>query len=154
MNKILLNVFLWLALSLIVSSCGAGWKELKPVSNEKGLRIDLEITREKSKSEDQGAFALRITNNSDSDFIRCSLRFDDKHEHTFEGLKDKTGDVAIPLTRSILKSRDTFIFIFSSEVENYQRFGIKDEKKNYIPKKIELITHEGNLVWNVPDDLL
>lgn len=152
MNKILLNIFLLIALSVVLSSCGMGWKELKPVSNEKGLRIDLEIAREKSDSEDQGAFALRITNNSDSDFIRCSLRFDDKHEHTFEGLKDKTGDVAIPLTRSILKSRDTFIFIFSSEVENYQRFGIKDEKKNYIPKKIELITHEGNLVWNVPEE--
>lgn len=153
MTKIALNIFFWITISLMVSSCGSGWTELKPASNEKGLRIDLEISREKSKSEDQGAFALRITNNSDSDFIRCSLRFDDKHEHTFEGLKDKTGDVAIPLTRSILKSRDTFIFIFSSEVENYQRFGIKNEKKNYIPKKIELITHEGNLVWNVPDDL-
>ncbi len=153
MNKILVNLFLWIALSLLVSSCGTGWKELKPASNEKGLRIDLEISREKSESEDQGAFALRITNNSDSDFIRCSLRLDDKHEHTFEGLKDKTGDVAIPLTRSILKSRDTFVFIFSSEVENYQRFGIKDEKKNYIPRKIELITHEGNIVWNVPEDL-
>ena len=153
MNKILLNIFIWISISVIISSCGTGWKELKPVSNEKGLRIDLEIAREESKSEDQGAFALRITNNSDSDFIRCSLRFDDKHEHTLEGLKDKTGDVAIPLTRSILKSRDTFIFIFSSEVENYQRFGIKDEKKNYVPKKIELITHEGNLVWNVPEDL-
>lgn len=153
MSKIFLNIFIWMSLSVILSSCGTGWKELKPVSNEKGLRIDLEIRREESKSEDQGAFALRITNNSDSDFIRCSLRFDDKHEHTFEGLKDKTLDVAIPLTRSLLKSRDTFIFIFSSEVENYQRFGIKDEKKNYIPKKIELITHEGNLVWNVPEDL-
>ena len=153
MNKILLNIFFWTALSLFFSSCGTGWIELKPVSNEKGLRIELEISREKSVSDDMGAFALRITNNSDSDFIRCSLRFDDKHEHTFEGLKDKTGDAAIPLTRSILKSRDTFVFIFSSEVENYQRFGIKDEKKNYIPRKIELITHEGNLVWNVPDDL-
>ena len=153
MNKILLNIFLWTALSLFFSSCGTGWIELKPVSNEKGLRIELEISREKSVSDDMGAFALRITNNSDSDFIRCSLRFDDKHEHTFEGLKDKTGDAAIPLTRSILKSRDTFVLIFSSEVENYQRFGIKDEKKNYIPRKIELITHEGNLVWNVPDDL-
>ena len=57
------------------------------------------------------------------------------------------------LTRSLLKSGDTFIFIFNSEIDNYQRFGIKDEKKNYIPKKIELKTHEGNLIWNVPDDL-
>lgn len=153
MNKITSYIVVWIFLSILLSSCGMGWKELKPVSNEKGLRIELEISKEKSKSEDFGAFALRITNKSDSDFIRCSFRFDDKHEHTFEGLKDKTYDEPIPLTRSLLKSGDTFIFIFNSEVDNYQRFGIKDEKKNYIPKKIELKTHEGNLIWNVPDDL-
>lgn len=153
MGNIIIQAFIWIALAFTLSSCGKNWEELKPVSNEKGLRIDLEVAKVESKSEDVGAFALRITNNSDSDFIRCSLKFDDKHEHTLEGLKDKTGDVAIPLTRSLLKSRETFVFIFSDEVENYKRFGIQNERKNYIPKKIELITHEGNLVWNVPDNL-
>ena len=137
----------------MISSCGFSWKELKPASNEKGLRINLEISKEKSKSEDLGAFALRITNQSDSDFIHCTFKFDDKYEHTFEGLKDKTYDEPIVLTRSLLKSGDTFIFIFDSEIDNYQRFGIKDEKKNYVPKKVELKTHEGNLIWNVPADL-
>ena len=73
MNKITLYIVVWIFLSVVLSSCGMGWKEIKPVSNEKGLRIDLEIAKEKSKSEDFGAFALRITNKSDSDFIRCSL---------------------------------------------------------------------------------
>ena len=153
MNKITLYIVVWIVLSIVISSCGTGWKELKPVSNEKGLRINLEIRKEKSKSEDFGAFALRITNNSDSDFIHCTFKFDDKYEHKFEGLKDKTYDLPISLTRSLLKSGDTFIFIFNSEIDNYQRFGIKDEKKNYIPSKIEIYTHEGNLTWNVPGDL-
>jgi len=153
MKKITLNIALLILLSIVLSSCGTGWKEMKPASNEKGLRINLEISKEKSKSEDYGAFALRITNNSDSDFIHCTFKFDDKYEHTFEGLKDKSYDTPIALTRSLLKSRDTFIFIFNSEIDNYQRFGIKDERKNYIPKKIELKTHEGSLIWNVPEDL-
>jgi len=153
MNNITLNITLIIFLSAMLSSCGMSWKELKPVSNEKGLRIDLEISKEKSKSEDYGAFALRVTNKSDSGFIHCTFRFDDKYEHTFEGMKDKTYDEPIVLTRSLLKSGDTFIFIFNSEIDNYQRFGIKDEKKNYIPSKIELKTHEGNLIWNVPADL-
>lgn len=153
MNKITLNIALIVLLSAMLSSCGMSWKELRPVTNEKGLRINLEISKEKSKSEDFGSFALRITNNSDSDFIHCSFKLDDKYEHTFEGLKDKTYDEPITLTRSLLKSGDTFIFIFNSEIDNYQRFGIKEAKKNYIPSKIELKTHEGNLIWNVPADL-
>ena len=153
MNKITLNIALLVFLSAMLSSCGMSWKELKPVTNEKGLRINLEVSKVKSKSEDFGAFALRITNQSDSDFIHCTFKFDDKYEHTFEGLKDKTYDEPIALTRSLLKSGDTFIFIFNSEIDNYQRFGIKDAKKNYIPSKIELKTHEGNLIWNVPADL-
>ncbi len=152
MRKIILYVFFWIVAAFTLSSCGMGWEEIKPVSNEKGLRIDLEVARLNPKADDVGAFALRITNNSDSDFIRCSLRFDDKHEHTLEGLKDKTGDVAIPLTRSLLKSRETLVLIFNDDVENYKRFGIQNVSKNYIPKKIELKTHEGTLIWNVPDN--
>lgn len=153
MRKTLFTLSVWISLSIMLSSCGMSWKELKPVTNEKGLRINLEISKEKSKSEEFGAFALRITNQSDSDFIHCTFKFDDKYEHTFEGLKDKTYDEPIALTRSLLKSGDTFIFIFNSEIDNYQRFGIKDAKKNYIPSKIELKTHEGNLIWNVPENL-
>jgi hypothetical protein len=153
MNKITLNIALIVLLSAMLSSCGMSWKELRPVTNEKGLRINLEISKEKSKSEDYGAFALRVTNKSDSNFIHCTFRFDDKYEHTFEGMKDKTYDEPIVLTRSLLKSGDTFIFIFNSDIDNYLRFGIKDAKKNYVPSKIELKTHEGNLIWNVPADL-
>jgi hypothetical protein len=153
MNKIVLNIALWILMSVVLSSCGMGWKELKPVSNDKGLRINLEISKEKSKSEDAGAFSLRVTNNSDSDFKHCTFKFDDKYEQMFEGLKDKTYDEPVVLTRSLLKSGDTFIFIFNSEFDNYKRFGITDAKKNYRPSKIELKTHEGNLIWNVPDDL-
>lgn len=153
MRKILQTVTVWISLSVLLSSCGMGWTELKPISNEKGLRINLEISNEKSKSDDAGAFSLRVNNKSDSDFIHCTFKFDDKYEHTFEGLKDKTYDEPIVLTRSLLKSGDTFIFIFNSEIDNYKRFGITDAKKNYRPSKIELKTHEGNLIWNVPEDL-
>ncbi|MCU0372027.1 MAG: hypothetical protein MUE56_02130 [Ignavibacteria bacterium] len=154
-NKVLTAVLIIFSAAALCS-CGSGWEELKPVSNEKNLRIKLEITEEGGSGEN-GAFALRITNESDSDFVQCSFRFDDKYEHKFEGLADKTGDAVIPLTRSLIKTRETFVFYFNDKIDNYARFGlkeqIKDGKKNYIPSTIEFNCHVGTIVWKVPEKL-
>jgi|GEM_PF-2002909 len=154
-NKILSAVILIFSAAALCS-CGSGWEELKPVSNEKNLRIKLEITEE-SGSGENGAFGLRITNESDSDFVQCSFRFDDKYEHKFEGLADKTGDAVIPLTRSLIKTRETFVFYFNDKIDNYTRFGLKDQikdgRKNYIPSTIEFNCHVGTIVWKVPENL-
>lgn len=154
-NRIISHIIFVLT-AVVLHSCGSGWEELKPVSNEKNLRIKLEITEEGGSGEN-GSFALRITNESDSDFVQCSFRFDDKYEHKFEGLADKTGDVMIPLTRSLIRTRETFIFYFNDKIDNYTRFGlkeqIKDGRKNYIPSLIEFNCHVGTIVWKVPEDL-
>jgi hypothetical protein len=156
MKKITSTLFAMIISAVTLYSCGSGWEELKPVSNEKNLRIKLEITEE-SGSGENGAFALRITNESDSDFVQCSFRFDDKYEHKFEGLADKTGDAVIPLTRSLIKTRETFVFYFNDKIDNYTRFGlkeqIKDGRKNYIPSTIEFSCHVGTMVWKVPEKL-
>ncbi|MCI0473133.1 MAG: hypothetical protein L0Y76_06055 [Ignavibacteria bacterium] len=156
MRKIILTLFAIIIAAVNLNSCGSGWEELKPESNEKNLRIKLEITEE-SGSGENGAFGLRITNESDSDFVQCSFRFDDKYEHKFEGLSDKTGDAVIPLTRSLLKTRETFVFYFNDKIDNYTRFGLKDRikdgRKNYIPSTIEFNCHVGTIVWKVPEHL-
>ena len=154
-NYVLPAIIIILATTAIFS-CGSGWEELKPVSNEKNLRIKLEITKE-SGSGDNGAFALRITNESDSDFVQCSFRFDDKYEHKFEGLTDKTGDAVIPLTRSLIRTRETFVFYFNDKIDNYTRFGLKEQildgRKDYIPSTIEFNCHVGTIVWKVPENI-
>jgi hypothetical protein len=156
MKNRLISYIIPLLAAVTLYSCGSGWEELKPATNEKNLRIKLEITEEGGSGEN-GSFALRITNESDSDFVLCSFRFDDKYEHKFDGLADKTGDAVIPLTRSLIRTRETFVFYFNDKVDNYARFGlkeqIKDGRKNYIPSTIEFNCHVGTIVWKVPEKL-
>ena len=144
-------VFILAVLSSALFSCGGGFKELKPVSNENNLKVKLEISVNKTGSEPNGAFTLRITNESDGDYIRCSFKFDNKYEHVFEYLIDNSSGNNIVLNSSILKAHDTHLFEFSSSIDNYRRFGITDKTTDFVPSEIEFTCLEGKVVWKIQE---
>ncbi|MCX6161435.1 MAG: hypothetical protein NTV87_08900 [Ignavibacteriae bacterium] len=135
-------------ITFLLSSCGGAWRELKPVSNTDSIKVRLEISADKSGGEKGGAFSLRITNFGEGDYIRCSFKFDDKYEHIFAGLINKDGSVVMTLNTSFFGTGKTFEFEFSENIDNFNRFGLK-ENNNYVPSKIEFNCQNGKVVWQV-----
>jgi hypothetical protein len=135
-----------LFISFLSFSCGNPYKEISPEFNPDSLKVKFEIISEKSSGEHKGEFVLKFINTGKKDLARCSIKIDNKYEHIFEGLIDKSDDYTGKLTTSLLEENKSVTLVFSDEIDNFSIFGIKDENYSF-PQTIELMCLDGKVIW-------
>lgn len=146
--KIIMKIKLLVLFALIViSSCGNPFKEISPASNPDSIKVKLEVIKGKSH-EGKGEFTLKFINYGNRDIARCSIKIDNKYEHKFEGLINKTEDWSGKLETSLLENGKSLTFEFSVDIDNYTIIGITDNNYQF-PKTIELSCLDGTVKWNL-----